>query len=233
MKNRFRFYTGKYLLLKLLVLVFIFGTVSHAQSGRRGGISGKKNTEREAPTTEPQPEKPKPAEIKALFKLEIYHDTNSLALSRFFFRDKIAFWFVNRLKNAQLLDVNLIKSVNLGEAKKIAKNTTDNALTVFLELNEDQFISPSQSRSDTVNGNISLKYYVFEPGATKSKYTGQVFIYPEMMRTSIGIMDARRQCYPDVGGNDILLLLATIQAAERLMENLKIPAPPFSCKNSQ
>ena len=231
MNNRFRVYTGKYLLLKLLVLLFIFGNVVNAQSGRRGAIPTKKTTERETVPTEPKPEKTKPAEIKPMFKLKVFHDTNSLALSRFFFRDKFAIWLVNRLKNAQLLDVTLEKSVNLSEAKKNAKNTTDDVLTVFLELNEDQFISPSQSRSDAISGNISLKYYLFEPGSTKSKHSGQIFLYPEMLRTSSGIMDARRQCYPDINGNDILLLISTIQAAERLMENLKIPAPPFSCVN--
>lgn len=231
MKSRLRFYTGKYLFIKLLVLLLLSANMLYAQSGRRGGGIPTKAAEREATKPEPQPEKTKPAEIKPQFKLKVFHDTNSLGLSRFFYRDKISIWFVDRLKNAQLLDVTLEKSVNFSEAKKIAKNTTDDVLTIFLELNEDQFITPSQSRSDTINGNISLKYYVFEPGFTKSKYSGQIFLYPEMLRTGSNVMDARRQCYPDVNGNDVLLLYSTIEAAEKLMANLKIPAPPFSCGN--
>lgn len=219
------------MLIKLLVLLFCAVNILHAQSGRRGGISTKKTTEREVTQTEPTPEKTTPPEVKPLFKLKVFHDTNRLGLSRFFFRDKIPFWFVNRLKNALLLDVTLDKSVSLSEAKKNAKNTTDEVFTIFLELNEDQFITPSQSRSDTINGNISLKYYVFEPGSTKSKYSGQIFLYPEMLMNGRGLMDARRKCYPDVNGNDILLLYSTIEAAEKLMANFKVPVPPFSCGN--
>ncbi len=231
MKNPFRFHTGKYLLIKLLILLFCSVNIIDAQSGRRGGISTKKSTEREDTKTDTPPEKAKKPEVKPLYKIKVFHDTNRLGLSRFLYRDKIPLWFVNRLKNALLLDVTLEKSVSLNEAKKNAKATTDEVLTIFLEFDEDQFITPSQSRSDTINGNISIKYYVFEPGSTKSKHSGQIFLYQEMLMTGGRVMDARRQCYSEVNGNDILLLYSTIEAAERLIGNFNIPVPPFSCSN--
>jgi hypothetical protein len=138
-------------------------------------------------------------------------------------------WVTDRLQNSLLLEVSSGSDATLGEAKKIAKNSTD-VFIALVELDEDRFSTPSPSRSGTnmPNVNLAIKYYVFEPGTGKIKFSGQVMIHPENL-TNRPILDSNRLCYPQVTGNDLLLLEASIETAERIMSGFKIPIPTYKC----
>lgn len=217
------FYHQRYLFTFILILLFVAGLA--AQSGRRM----KTPPPTPAPEiTNPEPEAEKPAvkTVEPLHKLRIFSNTNRVGFSQFYFPERMARWVTDRLQNSLLLEVSSGSDATLSEAKKIAKNT-DGIFIVLVELDEDRFFAPSRSESNRMNDNIAVKYYVLEPGTGKTKFAGQVML--NNLRGNNQVLDSKRMCYPQISGNDLLLLESSIETAERIMSKFKIPIPAYKC----
>lgn len=229
MKYYLQFIIRNFRFLPAVLLVFVFVNFSNAQSGRRIKTQPEKPAP-ENPQPEQKPEQKPVATVQPLHKLKILSDTKTYGLSRFYFPDRMPRWVTDRLQNSLLLEVSSGPESNLGEAKKIAKNETD-VFIVLVELDEDRFSEPSRSGRNTQNPNLAVKYYVFEPGTGKIKFSGLVMIYAENL-TNRPILDSNRLCYPQVTGNDLSLLESSIETAERIMSGFKIPIPPYKCASN-
>lgn len=227
MVNFQHFFLNNFRALQICLLIFLFVIFSNAQSGRRVRTPNPQSTP-EVSTPEPEPEKKPKETLKPLYKLKIFNNSKVTGFSQFFFPDKMPVWVTERLRNSPLLDISSGSSVTLNEAKKIAKESTDTFI-VLVELDEDQFASPNASRSRTIVGDVYIRYFVLEPETGKRKYTGQVILYSDTLIGNSRVRDARLLCYPQVSGKDLILLYSSIEAAEKIMGDFKIPIPAIRC----
>jgi hypothetical protein len=219
------FYHQRYLFTFILILLFAAGLA--AQSGRRMKTPPPTPAP-EISNPEPEAEKPAVKTVEPLHKLKIFSNTNRVGFSQFYFPERMSRWVTDRLQNSLLLEVSSGSDATLSEAKKIAKDTTG-IFIVLVELDEDRFFTPSRSGSNTLNDNIAVKYYVLEPGTGKTKFSGQVMLYPGNLTGNNQVLNSKRLCYPQVSGNDLLLLESSIETAERIMSKFKIPIPAYKC----
>lgn len=140
-------------------------------------------------------------------------------------------WFSKRLMQSKFLNVSLIgNQMNRSEAIKRAKSETEN-LTVWLELYNGGFSAPpSQIKNGSQSMNMQIAYYVYLPVSGKAKYSGTVYLDPTLssktINNKVGI-----PCYPGVYGNDLWLLRGSLEAADRIMSNLNVTAPPVCSSN--
>lgn len=209
------------------LVLCLFANFLNAQSGRRV----KTQPDPPAPeisNPEPKPEKTAEETVKPLYKLKIFGNTRSVGISKFIFHARMSGWVADRLRNSLLLEVFPGTDATLSEAKKIAKNSPD-LFIVLVELDEDRFALPSRSGTSSVNGDFAIKYYVLEPGTGKTKFSGQVNIYSEIATNNRQVLGSNRLCYPQLSGNDLMLLESSIETADRIISRLKIPIPPYKC----
>ncbi len=214
-----RSFLNKSWVLLTCLVICLFANVLNAQSGRRV----KTLPEPPAPeisNPEPKPEKPVEETVKPLFKLKIFGNTRSVGISKFIFpRPNAGLGCRASAKLSALGCFSRKIDATLSEAKKIAKNSPD-LYIVLVELDEDQSPLPSRSGTSSINGDFAIKYYVLEPGTGKTKFSGQVTIYSETATNNRQVLGSNRLCYPQLSGNDLLLLESSIETAERIMSRI-------------
>lgn len=224
------FFSNNFRALQICFVICLFAVFSNAQSGRRGTTPTPQPTP-EVSEPEPEPQKKLAEKTAPLFKLKIFNNSKLTGFSQFFFPDKMPAYVTERLRSSTLLEVSSGSSITLKEAKNIAKETTDTYI-VLVELDEDQFATPIPSTSNTIVGDVYIRYFVLEPETGKRKYTGQTIINSQTYIGNGRVRDARMLCYPQVSGKDLILLYSSIETAERIMNDFKVPIPALKCSQA-
>lgn len=208
------------------IFMCLFANFSNAQSGRRIPEKSKpETTEISIPELKPEATAEKPS-VEPLHKLQVFSNVRSTYASQFIFPERMHRWLVDRLRNSQLLDVSMGSFASLGEAKKIAQKETETFI-VLVELDEENF--PSPPRQGSSRGEVTIKYFVLLPGTGKIKFTGSVYIHPAFISNRDRVLNQKSLCYPDVSGDSLYLLEASIETAERILNKFKLPIPPYKC----
>lgn len=196
--------------LALLIPVGAFG-----QSGRKLP----KGSPRVA-TPEPEPEvvvtptKPPP---KPDFTIKFVSDIPLAGPQSFISPQRLHTWTVDRLRRSTLLDVRDSGSMNRRDAIKMAKAESE-SFVVLVELRSDMF--SSSARASTV------VLTVYNPVTAKVKQTRSLAIGMNSTRMP-GSRNILYNCYPDAYGEQLLLLEASIEAADTIMRSFNVPLPPL------
>lgn len=219
--------------ISLLLLFFLFAQIADAQSGRKAPKYPQYPTQSPQPTndekTPAETQESKKTEDEKLIKTTLLVATNFQEETYYSFPypENMSNWVINRLMQSKVLEVYPIgNSMNRSEAVKRAKTETE-SLTVWLEVMGSRTTLPGQSDSSNPNSNVGINYYIYSPVTGKTKYSGTIYINQSMMsrntiQNKIGIA-----CYPGIYGNDLLLLKASLETADRIMSNLSVPIPPI------
>ena len=120
-----------------------------------------------------------------------------------------------------LLDVRDIGEINRRDAIKQAKSETE-AYVVLLELASDPF-APYGTTSVRA---MSIHLTVYHPVSAKVKFSRTLALGQNSMRLP-GSSNVLRACNPSLYGNELLLLEATIEAADSVMNTFNVPLPPL------
>jgi hypothetical protein len=192
--------------------------VSPGQAGRR--LPQSRPTRKSEPPPSPTPQPPKTA--KALFSLKIVRDIPQTLYLSFNFPEHMEEWTVARLKKSSLLEINPGGQANHAEAVRLAKAETE-SLVVWLQLDENPLATPDASGRRTAFGHIKINYSIFAPITGKLKYSGSTPVDESI--APVGVRRVEALCYPTVRGDDYLLLLASLEAATRIMNYLKVTVP--------
>lgn len=196
--------------------------IALAQAGRR--LPQSRST---VPKSEPSPSPtPQPATpVKPQFSLKVLRDIPQNLYMAFNFPERMEEWTAGRLKKSSLLDVTAGDEANHAEAVRLAKAETQ-ALTVWLQLEEDPFATADAAGRHEVSGQVRINFSVLEPVTGKTKYSGAVFTNQSVR--GVSVVNAESACYPTVRREERMLLLASFETAARIMEYLTVPVPP-SC----
>ncbi len=173
------------------------------------------------PSTELEPivatptEKPKPD-----FKLQIVSDVPMAEPGLFMAPGRMHRWAVERLRRSSLLD-----TVDGGQAnRKVASDrakASKEAFIVLFDLQSDPFVSAgSRARRAT------LYVTIFSPETGKIKATRGLAMGMNSTRLP-GSRSVLQACYPDAYRDDLLLLEATVEAADFVMDHFRVPRPPL------
>jgi hypothetical protein len=204
--------------------VFVIPHSATAQSGRRTPPPASSTP---TPTPEPTPQpvaQSKP--MKARYFFRVMSDIPQTMHSQFAFPERMPMWFIERLKTSRLLEVESGGSASRKEAIKIAKDTSETFI-IWLELAENFFANSNGNASKAKQGEIWINFSVFAPGTAKIVHTGTARLQPEGNTVGILGKSKQRMCYPEVYGDDYLLLGASLEAAERIMGNFDLPISPI------
>ncbi len=199
----------------LAVLILLGSSFGDAQSGRRVA-KGSPAVATPTPTPEIVERKPPP---KPDFKLKVYADIDIGGTFGFPMPERMQRWTVERLRRTTLLDVLDAGSVNRRDAIKQAKAETE-AYVVLLELQSDPF---SQYGTTSVRA-MSIHLTVYHPASAKVKLKRTLALGQNSTRLP-GSASVIQACNPGLYGNEILLLEASIEAADTVMSNFNVPLP--------
>jgi hypothetical protein len=170
------------------------------------------------PSPSPTPTPAKPA--KAQFSLKVVRDIPQTLYLSFPFPERMETWTVDRLKRSPLLEVAAGEPANHNQAVRLAKSETE-AFIVWLQLEDNPFVKSEPSGRRPVSGEVRINFWILTPVTGKTKYSGTVFL--DQPTRGVGLRKADLLCYPGVRADDYLLLQASLAAAARIMEYLKVP----------
>ena len=133
-------------------------------------------------------------------------------------------WTVDRLKKSPILDVTLGAPANRHDAVQLARAETE-AFIVWLQLEENPLGQAENVGRRPASGEVWINFSLLSPRTGKTKYSGRVFLNQPSAR---GVESGRvvHACYPNVRGDDYLLLQASLEVAARIMDSLEVPLPP-------
>jgi hypothetical protein len=226
-----------YVLLKsqaiLLSSVFILAgsVVSEAQSGRRAP----KRAPSSPPATLPAPETTEPvapvknnppvSQIPVLFMMDI---PQTLYL-KFAFPEQMQVWVADRLKRSSAFDIKTDEPGSRNQAIKRAKKETRTHV-IWLELAENNLKVPEPNERRSQTADLSINYYIYLPSSGKAIHNGRAYL--DFGKYQGGILNNKTVlfCYPKVTGDDLLLLQASLEVAERIMSHFNVPVPPVCSK---
>lgn len=220
-----RFLNSSSLAAAALLLLLSICTVQ-AQSGRR---SPKVSSPSPTPTPEEtqKPPAPKKTPVEPLLHLFLVSDISMSLSFSMDYPERIQQWVVQRLRDAGSLEVTVGDRGSRGEAMKRAKASTE-TFVIFLQVEESGYGS-DVTRTNRNLDDARISYSVFTPGTGKTKTSGVIYVTQRGITTSGGLGRVRGLplCYPGVRGNDIVLLQASIEVAERIMYAFDVPIPPL------
>lgn len=202
-------------LVAALAVVLLGSTLISAQSGRRlpkGSPPVASPTPREVPAQPKPPPKPD-------FILKVYSNIEFDATFGFPKPERMHTWTVERLRKTTLLDVRDAGEVNRRDAIKQAKSETD-VYVVLLELRREPY-SPYGPTSVQA---MSIHLTVYHPVSGKIKFARTLALGQNSSRPP-GSPDILQACNPGVYGNDLLLLEASTEAANSVMNVFNVPLP--------
>ena len=202
--------------LTILVFVLTAAASSHAQSGR--SIPKRSAA---TPTATPALEIPKSVEPPPkLYTLKVVAEMSQAVYFAFPFPERSKSWAIERLRKSPLLDVRDSGQANRREAIRRAETETE-AFVVLLQIDADPiYLSPG---SRAAAGEIFLDFWVYAPITGKVKQTGRV----RLSQTSRDGINAPliRTCRPDLGSDEFLLLKASFEVADRILNSWNLPIP--------
>ncbi|HQZ96088.1 MAG TPA: hypothetical protein PLP21_07190 [Pyrinomonadaceae bacterium] len=205
------------ILVALAIIVLASGMLV-AQSGRR---LPKGSPPIVTPTPTPelvQQSKPPP---QPDFILKVYSDIELGSTFGLPMPERMQRWAVERLKKTPLLDVRDAGLVNRRDAIKQAKVETA-AYVVLLELEADPFVPYG---TNAVRA-MQLHLTVYHPVTAKVKFKRTLAIGQNSTRLP-GTRTVLQACNPGLYGNELLLLEASIEAADSVMNTFNVPLPPL------
>lgn len=206
-------------LVNLIALIVVFSLTGFSQSGRRLP-KGSPAASTPEPVVEQTVEEPKPPP-KPSFRLKVMSDISQGGAQTFIMPTRLHTWAVERLRKSLLLDVRDGGSTGRGNAIKQAKSETE-AYVVLLELNSDPF----GSVRSTSGREATVVVTVYHPVSGKVKFSRMMSVGQTSSQFP-GSSTAVQACYPGVYRNDLLLLEASIAAANTVMSSFSIPFPPL------
>lgn len=208
-----------YQIAKLLfVFTLLLPIAVEAQSGRRlpkGSPPVATPTPEIEIVREPTPP-PKPD-----FTVKFVSDIPRAGPAAFLSPENLHRWTVERLRRSTLLDVKDMGTLNRRDAIKRAKAETA-SYVALVEMQNDMF-GGANARATTV------VVWVYDPVTAKVKKTRSLAIGQNSTRMP-GSTNVLRACYPTVYGEQILLLEASIEAADVILRAFNVPVPPI-CGN--
>jgi hypothetical protein len=209
--------------IMVVAFLLVFLVAAQAQSGRRapkGSISPSPTPAPEQTPT-PQPKTPVQPQISVLVVSDI---SMNLYLS-IPFPERVQTWVAKRLRDSSALSVMEGESANRSEAVKKAKASKD-TFVIYLKVDETGN-SPAISRTGQPNlDGVSIGYAVLAPVTGKAQASGVVYLNQRSSIIGIGRGRTVPICYPGVRGNDLLVLQASLEVANRIMSALSVQAPP-------
>lgn len=136
--------------------------------------------------------------------------------------DRVLSWVTKRLRDAPALSPMEGDRANRSEAIKRAKATKDGFI-IYLKVDETGYSPMIPGTRRLSWDNVSISYSVLAPDSGKALSSGVVYLGQVKSMGRVGNLPL---CYPGVRGNDLLLLQASLEVAERIMSALNVPAPP-------
>lgn len=212
----------------ILTGIIIISSAVKAQSGRRVPPTPVSTP---IPIPEPTPA-PKPTEerkVKPIYSFKVVRYISQGLYMEFTRPENMSFWVAERLRKSAALEVFSGGEANRKEAIEMAK-LSEETYIVWLQLEDNQFAQPGRSgtgNSKAQRGEIWITYYVFAPKTGKAAASGTTYLRDQ--RQTIGVLGRtkRQMCYPNVFGDEYLLLGASIEAAERIMSSFNVSIPPL------
>lgn len=211
------------LYVAVLAAVLLTAASVPAQSGRHLP-KGSPSVATPTPVPEPVVMQVKPPP-KPDFILKVY---SSIALGNTFgllSPERMHKWAVERLRKTPLLDIRDIGEVTRRDAINQAKLETE-AYVVLLELESDPFVSYG---TNAVRA-MQLHLTVYHPVSAKVKFKRTLSLGQNSTRLP-GSSTVLQACNPGVYGNELLLLEASLEAADSVMNAFRVPLPPL-CKGT-
>ncbi len=135
--------------------------------------------------------------------------------------EKMQAWAVDRLRDTTLLTVIDGGSANRKEAAVAAK-ADDKTYVVHLQL-EDFPFSRNRPNNRPSAGETWINITIFSPRTGQQKLSRRVML--SEMQTRGRLPGSSNLCEQAVYGNDLLLMRASIEAAEIVMNSFNIPIP--------
>ena len=210
------FHVGGLLLLGAIVL--LGSTTLVAQSGRR---LPKGSPPVATPTATPARVEPVRVPPKPDFTVKVFSDIELGSTFGFPMSERMHSWAVERLRNTPLLDVRDAGRANRRDAIKQAKLETE-AYVVLLELQANPFVP----YGTTAVRAMSIYLTVYHPVSGKVKFSRTLALGQNSTRLP-GSSTVLQACNPGVYGNELLLLEASFEAADSVMDTFRVPIPPL------
>lgn len=203
--------------------------VTEAQSGRRPPKRGGEVQTLPIPEPTVEPKIQPKTDLPETF-LSVMSDIPQTLYMKFNFPEKMQAWVVDRLRKSSALEVGTDAAATRSEAINRAKKATE-TFTIFLQLEEDAFSSSSGTAGNRSNvRNLWINYYIYFPKTGKARQNGRVPLDSGQSISTIGKTRTGISCYPGVYGDDLLLLQASLEVADRIMSNFNVLIPPL-CSN--
>ena len=213
-------------LIACVLLVSFAAHVAEAQSGRRTekrGASPPVAVPAETPApVKPQPKKPTGPQTPLLVAFDMAQSLDLTFLSP----ERVQTWVSKRLSDSSSLLVTEGGRINRKEAIERAKNSTE-TFVVWVQLEEGYYSVDQRSDSSRPNmENFRINYYVYSPVTGKAKDSGVVYLNYRQSIVDLGRIRNEATCYPNVRGNEYVLLQASLEVARRIMNKFDLPVPP-------
>jgi hypothetical protein len=203
-----------------LLLAALVSAAASAQSGRH---QPPPKAEAPVPTPTPEPTPIKRAPPEQIHVLFASSANAAISLSSYD-TGIVADTFLQRLHDSRSLDVQTAARMTRDAARKRAKSETDRYV-IWLEL---QYDNPS---ADTIGiqrpypEDLRIQYIIYQPGSGATKANGNVYL--RTLRTLPGVRTTP-SCYPNsYYGLEGSLVVGAIEAADRVFDELSVPAPPL------
>ena len=205
------------ILAALAIVVFGAGMLT-AQSGRR---LPKGSPPIVTPTPTPESVEQSKPSPKPDFILKVFSDIELGSTFGFPMPERMHRWAVERLKKTPLLDVRDAGMVNRRDAINQAKAETE-AFVVLLELEADPFV---QYGTNAVRA-MQMHLTVYHPATAKVKFKRTLALGQNSTRLP-GSKTVLQSCNLGIYDNELLLLEASVEAADSVMSTFNVPLPPL------
>lgn len=208
----------------VLTGIIIVSSVAKAQSGRRVPPTVSTPTPTPEPTPTPQPTQEKT--VKPAYSFKVVRYIPQTLYMEFNSPERMHSWVMERLRKSLTLEVLSGGEANRKEAIEMAK-LSEETYIVYLQLDENQFAQSSRGTGSTKaqRGEIWISYYVYSPKTGKTAYSGTAYLQEQRQTGGVLGRSKRQMCYPNVYGDDYLLLGASFEVAERIMSSFRLPIP--------
>ena len=212
--------------LSYLFILFVCVTVVRGQSGRRSSpqpsstprpaivpSSATGNVPRSVPAVDYSTATNAPPKLL----IKVIADVSPAMRRKLVSPDKMQAWAVDRLHDSVFLDVRNMGQGSRVDAERAAKAETD-GYVVFIVLEEPA--SPGAIATDK-GGWINLT--LLTPVTAMEKLSRRIPLAKNAAKAEL--LASAAACHPGTAGNDVLLLEASIDAADYVLGSLQIPIP--------
>ncbi|MBD0369211.1 MAG: hypothetical protein ICV60_00035 [Pyrinomonadaceae bacterium] len=219
------------LLVVASLLVFLAAQHAEAQSGRRAPkVASPSAPATPASQSQPEPSPAAPAkqptqpQISLLLLNNISQDIYLAIPSP----ERVQRWVAKRLRDASALAVMEGESVSRKDAINRAKAAKEGFI-IFLEFDRIGLNTTIPGSARPNYEDMRINYSVFSPVTGKAKTSGVVYLNQSTNISVIGIGRGRGipSCYPGGNRDDYILIQASLEVANRIINALNVIAQPI------